>query len=126
YRGNRIPQLNGAYVFGDYGSGNIWMLRYDGSVTTNVPFARLMVDAGVAAFGIDPSNGDVLYANVSRGAIRRLVYGPVSGAPLPATLADTGAFTNLSTLTPQAGIVPYDVAVPVWSDNAIASRWFYV
>src|SRR4030095_5123450 len=28
YRGNRIPALYGAYVFGDYGSGNIWMLRY--------------------------------------------------------------------------------------------------
>jgi glucose/arabinose dehydrogenase/mono/diheme cytochrome c family protein len=126
YRGNRFPLLNGAYVFGDYGSGNIWALRYDGSVTSNVPYARLMVDAGVAAFGIDPSNGDVLYANVSRGGIRRLISGSASGAPLPATLADTGAFTNLTTLTPNAGIVPYDVNVPVWSDNASASRWFYV
>ena len=49
YRGSRIPQLNGAYVFGDYGSGNIWTLRYDGSVTSNVPFARILGDAGVAA-----------------------------------------------------------------------------
>jgi glucose/arabinose dehydrogenase len=30
YRGTRISQLYGAYVFGDYESGNIWILRYDG------------------------------------------------------------------------------------------------
>src|SRR5262249_46556512 len=32
YTGNRIPQLTGAYVFGDYISGNIWSMRYNGSV----------------------------------------------------------------------------------------------
>ncbi|HEU0008199.1 MAG TPA: PQQ-dependent sugar dehydrogenase [Verrucomicrobiae bacterium] len=125
YRGTRIPQLTGAYVFGDYGSGNIWTLRYDGSVTTNVPFARILVDAGVAAFGIDPSNGDVLYADVTAGVIQRIVYTAVSGTPLPATLAQTGAFTNLTTLTSHDGIVPYDVNLPYWSDHAIKSHWFY-
>jgi glucose/arabinose dehydrogenase/mono/diheme cytochrome c family protein len=125
YRGTRIPQLTGAYVFGDYGSGNIWAARYDGSVTTNVPFARILVDAGVAAFGIDPSNGDVLYADVGAGTIQRIVYTAVSGTPFPATLALTGTFTNLATLTPHSGIVPYEVNVPYWSDNALKSRWFY-
>src|SRR6185436_1226771 len=83
-------------------------------------------DAGVAAFGLDPSNGDVLYADVSAGVIQRIFYTTVSGAPLPATVAQTGAFTNLATLTPHAGIVPYDVNVPYWSDGAIKTRWFSV
>src|SRR6185369_3206563 len=113
-------------IFGDYGSGNIWALRYDGSVTTNVPYARLLADPGVAAFGIDPSNGDVLYADVTEGVVRRLLYGAVSGSPLPSTLADTGAFTNLSTLTPNPGVIPYQVNVPSWSDNASKSMWFAV
>lgn len=30
YRGSRIPQLNGAYVYGDYSSGEIWSLRHIG------------------------------------------------------------------------------------------------
>src|SRR5207247_123023 len=106
--------------------GNIWALRYDGSVTTNVPFTQLLVDAGVAAFGIDPSNGDVLYADVTQGVIRRLIYGAISGTALPATLAGTGAFTNLTTLAPNPGIIPYDVNVPAWSDNAIQSHWFAI
>ena len=45
---------------------------------------------------------------------------------LPPTLADTGAFSDLVNLTPQAGIVPYDLNVPFWSDGADKTRWFSV
>ena len=124
YRGTRIPQLYGAYVFGDYGSGNIWMARYDGSVTMNVPFAKILGDAGVAAFGIDPSNRDVLYADVNNGTVMRINPAEI-GTPYPATLSQAGIFTNLTTLTAHSGIVPYDVNLPYWSDNATKSRWFY-
>ncbi|HKN86926.1 MAG TPA: PQQ-dependent sugar dehydrogenase [Nitrospiraceae bacterium] len=34
YRGPSIPGLCGAYVYGDYGSGNIFALRYDGRTVT--------------------------------------------------------------------------------------------
>ncbi len=43
---------------------------------------------------------------------------------LPLTLADTGAFSDLITLTPHAGIVRYDLNVPFWSDGAYKTRWF--
>jgi glucose/arabinose dehydrogenase len=36
YRGKALSQYAGAYVYGDWGYGNIWMLRYDkGSKTVN-------------------------------------------------------------------------------------------
>ena len=126
YRGSRLTQLYGAYIFSDNGSGSVWQLRYDGSNT--VPFQFLTTaSGGPAAFGRDPRNGDVLIAQVSNGQIGRLDYTAAStGAPLPPTLADTGAFTNLNTLSPAAGIVPYELNVPFWSDNAIKSRWFSV
>jgi glucose/arabinose dehydrogenase/mono/diheme cytochrome c family protein len=124
YRGSRIPQLNGAYVFGDYGSGNIWASRYDGSVTTNVAFVRLLGDPGVSAFGTDPSNGDLLYADVVEGVIKRLIQVAPAGPAFPPTLADTGAFADLTTLTTQPGIIPYDINLPFWSDNARKTRWF--
>ncbi len=30
YRGSRLPELNGAYIYGDYDTGRVWALRYDG------------------------------------------------------------------------------------------------
>lgn len=125
YRGTRISQLYGAYVFGDYSSGNIWMLRYDG--TNTVPYERITGANGPVAFGRDPRNGDVLVAQINNGQIGRLDYSATpTGAPLPPTLADTGAFSNLTTLAPNPGIVPYDINVPFWSDHALKSRWFSV
>ena len=126
YRGNRLTQLYGNYIFSDNGSGSVWSLRYDG--TNTVPFQFLTTaSGGPAAFGTDPRNGDILIALVNNGQIGRLDYNATqTGAPLPPTLADTGAFTNLTTLAPAAGIVPYDLNVPFWSDNAVKSRWFSV
>lgn len=34
YRGKRLPSLFGAYVYGDFCTGNIWALRYDGEAVT--------------------------------------------------------------------------------------------
>ncbi|MBI4325934.1 MAG: PQQ-dependent sugar dehydrogenase [Chloroflexi bacterium] len=125
YRGQRFSQLTGAYVFADYVSGNLWALRYDGATAT--PLSRLAGDAAIAAFGIDPRNGDVLMADQSEDTIKRLVYSSIpTGTPLPPTLAETGAFADLRLLTPNAGLVPYDVNVPVWSDHAQTRRWFSV
>lgn len=125
YRGSRISQLYGAYVFGDYTSGNIWMLRYDGS--NSVPFQRIAGASGPVAFGSDPRNGDVLVAQINNSQIGRLNYSSTSNGPaLPPTLASTGAFSDLTSLTPNPGIVAYDLNVPFWSDNAIKTRWFSV
>jgi glucose/arabinose dehydrogenase len=132
-RGFRISQLYGAYIYGDYGSGEIWALRYNGTnVTQN---SVILTDNSVGnpvigTFGVDPSNGDVLYAALRQGnnsQIKRIIYNTsTNGAPLPATLAATGAFTNLASLSVAKGIVPYDINVPFWSDNAIKTRWFSV
>jgi uncharacterized repeat protein (TIGR03806 family) len=43
---------------------------------------------------------------------------------LPPTLADTRAFSDLITLTPNAGIIPYDLNISFWSDGAHKKRWF--
>ena len=129
YRGNRISQLYGAYVFGDYGGGGrVWATRYNGTNAT--PRQLLLSDTGISTFGVDPSNGDVLYADLAGGinsTIDRINYNATAtGSPLPPTLADTGAFADLASLAPQAGIVPYDLNLPFWSDHAIKTRWFSV
>ena len=123
YRGNRLSQLYGDYVFTDNGSGNVWMLRYN--VTNTVPYQQIAVASGPSSLYADPRNGDVLIAQINSSSIGRLDYNSTSnGAPLPPTLSDTGVFSNVSNLTVNAGIVPYDINVPFWSDNAIKTRWF--
>jgi glucose/arabinose dehydrogenase len=125
YRGDRISQLYGAYLFADYGSGNFWALRLNEN--GKGVFQRLLTDSGISAFGTDPSNGDVLVCDVNDGRIRRLVYSATSsGTPIPPTLAETGAFADLASLKPEAGIVPYDINLPFWSDGSLKTRWFSI
>jgi glucose/arabinose dehydrogenase len=135
YRGQRFSQLYGSYIYADSESGNIWSLRYAG---TNVTQNTLLFTSdlntqqrsGISTFGVDPSNNDLLYAtehNGPDGTVRRFVYNSTTnGSPIPTLLSGTGVFTNLTTLAVAPGIVPYDINVPFWSDNAIKTRWFSV
>lgn len=57
YRGKQVPELAGAYLYGDYVSGKLWALKYDestGKVTANhtIPSKEL----AVISFGEDEEN----------------------------------------------------------------------
>jgi uncharacterized repeat protein (TIGR03806 family) len=123
YRGSRFASLTGAYIFADYVSGNLWTLRRNGAAAPTVE--RIAGEGGIAAFGQDPSNGDVLMANLSSDKIRRLVSGTPSNA-FPISLSATGLFASLTDLSPNPGVLPYTVNLPFWSDHAIKRRWFTI
>jgi glucose/arabinose dehydrogenase/mono/diheme cytochrome c family protein len=123
YRGQRMPELTGAYIFGDFESANLWALwRTNNTVTVQ----RIAGQIGMAAFGHDPGNGDVLIANYVFNQIQRLVKVDTDVAAFPQTLTDTGAFADLTTLAPNPGVVNYEPIVPFWSDYAIKRRWFAI
>jgi uncharacterized repeat protein (TIGR03806 family) len=44
-------------------------------------------------------------------------------AGFPTLLSETGVFSDLVTLKPTAGIIPYDLQAPLWSDGAYKLRW---
>jgi glucose/arabinose dehydrogenase len=69
YRGNAIPQLRGAYIYGDYLTGNLWRLRYDGQRVTE--HERIGNVPEIAGFGLD-RHGE-LYLCSLRGRIYKLV-----------------------------------------------------
>ncbi|MCW1921398.1 PQQ-dependent sugar dehydrogenase [Luteolibacter arcticus] len=120
YRGSNIPSLTGKYIFGDYVSGNIWSMNLNGSGT-----ARIAGEGGVSAFGYDPSNGDILVADLNGNRVLRLTQ-TTAPQDYPETLSATGLFADLTDLTPSPGVVPYSVNLPFWSDHAIKSRWVTV
>lgn len=128
YRGQNLSQLFGAYVYADYLSGRMWALRQTNGVLTALQ--QILTETSIVAFGEDPRNGDLLFARVrngTNGILQRLIYsGAFSGTPIPTNLTQAGAFSDLPTLTPHAGIVPYDLNLPFWSDGALKSRWFSI
>lgn len=75
YRGSAIPELNGFYLFGDYGSRDVSTFVYcDGEATSAQRIPSLeAIDNGLVSFGED-GNGE-LYMVFVTGAIYRIVPG---------------------------------------------------
>ncbi len=124
YRGSRFPALYGRYVFCDSVSGHVWELN-----PTNNAVSRVTGVGGaygyLVSMGIDPSNQDILFADFINGRILRLATGESVGS-FPQTLSATHLFADLSDLTPNPGLLPYDINRPFWSDYAFKSRWFAI
>ena len=91
-------------------AGTFWSLRHSGNDGDAKP-RQLFTDAGgISAFGVDPSNGDLLYATskmrtdaVDQAHRLQLQFHRHAH---PANLSATGAFTNLTTLDVDAGHCP--------------------
>jgi glucose/arabinose dehydrogenase len=59
YRGAKLPELSGAYIYGDFVAGKIWALRYDGQAA---PTNSLLSDTNlnISSFGID-KDGEIYF-----------------------------------------------------------------
>jgi len=54
YRGQRVPELFGAYIYGDFGSKRIWSLRFDGNgLAVNAEIIPANAGVPLSSFGID-------------------------------------------------------------------------
>jgi glucose/arabinose dehydrogenase len=75
YRGSEMTELNGYYVYGDFESGRIWALSYDG-VNTPVNTELSSTSLNISSFGIDEENE--LYICAFDGNIYRLIHSPIT------------------------------------------------
>lgn len=122
YRGSAIPQLVGAYIFGDFVTNHIWAL------TTNASgaFEAQPVDApggNWVAFNEDAA-GEVYAVSIAGSVFKLVPSGVVEPpSPLPATLSATGCVNPLDPKLPAAGLVPFNVQSPLWSDGADKERF---
>jgi glucose/arabinose dehydrogenase len=69
YRGSELLGLTGAYIYGDYGSGRIWALEYDG-VGEAINTELLDTSLNISSFGVDEE--DELYICDLNGKIYKL------------------------------------------------------
>src|SRR5204863_9355859 len=75
-----------------------------------------------ASFGEDTA-GEVYLCEHASGRLKKLVpQAGGGGGTFPQTLSATGIFADLATLSPNPGLVPYDVNAPLWSDGASKDR----
>jgi len=87
------PELDGAYIYGDYGSGKIWTLRINSQNTTN----NLLVDSNlsITSFGLD--NNNQLYIAAYDGKIYTLTVNVIP--EYPATTQALAVLVTTATLT---------------------------
>ncbi len=132
YRGAKwADQLGGKVLFGDHVRGRIWTLEPDAG--GGAPVVEMILEgfdtgakAGLGNFCTDDS-GEIYLMNLAGtdqpgGTIMKLQAQGISTEP-PPWLSQTGVFDDLGTLEPAAGVIPYDVANPLWSDAAAKRRW---
>lgn len=69
YRGDRIPALSGAYLFGDYGSGTVWALVYDGAASRVAANIAIAAVPSISSFG-EGASGEIYVISLAGGIYR--------------------------------------------------------
>lgn len=122
-RSNRLPELKGAYIYGDFDTGKVWSFKYTNAGASE---HRELCDTQmrVIAFASDNS-GETLILDFA-GGIYRLKNAPPAdpnAPPFPRLLSQTGLFTSTRDHKVAPGVLEYDVNSPLWSDGAHKDRF---
>ncbi len=120
YRGKRLPQLVGAYVYADFVSGNIWALRLNGAKPANHKIAHTSLL--ISSFGEDEA-GELYFSTFDGGIYHFRTPEKYSKQAFPRTLTETRLFASVKDHEPAPGLIPYDVNVKLWSDGAVKERF---
>ena len=121
YHGQKLAKLRDAYLYGDWETGKFWALRHDGDrLVSNDELCDTTLKP--VSFAED-RDGELLILDYNGG-----IYGfapnnaPPANLAFPRKLSETGLFTDVATLTPAPGVVPYRINAEMWSDYASAER----
>lgn len=131
YRGNNseLAFLYGSYLFADTYSGQIWRTIKQGNSYTTTP----LFDSNLIIYSLAESlDGEVFVLSPNGSGTGNNIYkftpvsNPAPVSPIPDLLSNTGCFNSTSPLIPAAGVIPYDIITPLWSDNAEKERYFAI
>jgi len=129
YRGKKLPELYGSYIFGDWQTRRLWAANCAGAKQDKLEPYRTIgeTDQKIVAFGEDPQ-GEPIIVDHGDGGLWRIVRNEASKQPshFPRKLSETGLFTSARDQTPQPGVVPFSINAPQWVDGATGERWVAV
>ena len=126
YRGERLKELTGAYIYGDFDTGRVWSFRHDGKKVSDHG-ELLASNLRIIAFA-EANDGEVYVLDWVRGQVHRLVKAPKVTVTntFPRRLSETGLFTSTKDLTPAPGLMPYSVNAQLYSDDATKERFLAI
>ncbi|SIO32864.1 Glucose/arabinose dehydrogenase, beta-propeller fold [Singulisphaera sp. GP187] len=122
-RSTRLPELVGAYLYGDWSTGRVWGIKHDG---TKAAWHRELVDTPFNITGFGTDHAGELYVIDHGSGFYRLE--PTTEAdrpsqPFPTRLSATGLFASVAELRPHPAAFPYEVSAPQWADGATMERF---
>ena len=123
YRGTRLPDLVGVYVYGDWSTGRVWGVKHDGQKAI---WHRELVDTPFNITGFGTDHNRELYIIDHGGGFYR--FEPTTEAdkpsqPFPTRLSETGLFASVADHRPHPAALPFEVCAPQWADGATLERF---
>ncbi len=134
YRGKRLPELVGHYVYGDWETRRLWSAKVEEIPNPLEPKKTVRKLAArrditqpslrLIAFGEDNA-GELYLLDYDDGTIARLVANEAKNTAdkFPRKLSETGLFSSLKEHKLAEGVVPFTIAAQQWSDGAAAQRF---
>lgn len=124
YRGAAMPAFQGTYIYGDFIRLQAAALTFDAAATQ---WKSTIIDEGGSdiAFSLftEDNDGEVYATTVLENKIYKLVPATSSvPSTFPDRLSRTGCFDPSDPKKPAAGLIPYGVNSPLFSDGAEKER----
>lgn len=125
YRGKRLPELQGAYICGDWATRKLWATKFDGD--RQLWHKEIAHTAQrVVGFGEDV-DGELYYLHHDeKGSIHYLVPNEAAAKftnNFPRKLSQTGLFAAVPEHRLAPGVLPFQVNASRWADHATAERF---
>ncbi len=124
YRGKKLPELDGAYIYGDYSTGHIWAVKHDGAkILWHKKIA--ITTLKLTSFAHD-ADGELLITHhgaTGDGGFFTLEPNPEKASDFPKKLSESGLFDSVKDHAMKPGVIPYSVNAPFWSDGLHKERF---
>jgi hypothetical protein len=124
YRGKKVPELTGKYIYGDSVTSRFWSLPTDLAAPVPVRLDEGLDRVAPSSFALD-ADGEILFVSTT-GHAYRIVAPPTPAAEMPAKLSATGCVDPANPQKAAPDLFPYDLNVPQWLDGATADRFLAV
>lgn len=126
YRGERLSELRGQYVYGDYVTGKIWAIPAEAE-PLSPPSEIATTPIQIISFGETPE-GDLLILDYVNGNIHRLMPNPNRNKPgqFPKHLSKSGLFASIKDHQLAPGVDSYQINASPWEDQLQAHRFIAI